>query len=125
MKTQLEQQRLRLRIDEHELGRLLAGEAIDNITALAPGILLNWRLVLGAVETPELHLTHDVYRVRLPRDEFVAFANARPRRDGLSFEWFETGDAPLQVTVEIDVRDSHRLARASRQTQSTHELDPG
>lgn len=124
MKTQIEQQRVRLRIGEHELGRLLAAEAIDNITALAPGIVLHWRLALADIDAPELRIAHDIYRVRLPREAFEAFAHARPRRDGTSFEWADTGDAPLEISVEIDVRDSHRRARNAARGND-REVDSG
>jgi hypothetical protein len=90
MKIQLDGQSLRLRIGEDELARLLGGEAVDTATALSPQVVLRWRLLLCDSE------------------DFAAFANARPRRDGLHFHWTDTGADPLQVSVEIDVRDSHR-----------------
>lgn len=120
MKIQLDGQSLRLRIGEDELARLLGGEAVDAATALAPQLVLRWRLLLCDIEAPILIAGPDVLRVRLPREDFVAFANARPRRDGLHFEWADTGAGPLRVTVEIDVRDSHRrgVRRGSEQLES-------
>lgn len=108
MKIQLDGQSLRLRIGEDELARLLGGEAVDTATALSPQVVLRWRLLLCDIEVPGLLSGPDVLRVRLPREDFAAFANARPRRDGLHFHWTDTGADPLQVSVEIDVRDSHR-----------------
>lgn len=108
MKIQLDGQRLRLRIGEDELARLLGGEAVDAATALSPQRVLRWRLLLCDIETPCLLADPEALRVRLPREDFTAFANARPRRDGLHFDWAMIGADPLRVTVEIDVRDSHR-----------------
>lgn len=108
MKVQLEGQTMRLRIVEDELARLLDGDAVDAATSLSPQVVLHWRLLLCNIEAPSLIAGPDVLRVRLPRDDFAAFASARPRRDGLHFDWIDTGTDPLRVSVEIDVRDSHR-----------------
>jgi hypothetical protein len=108
MKIQLDGQRLRLRIDEDELARLIGGEAVDAATALSPQVAMRWHLLLCDIGAPGLLADPGVLRVRLPREDFTAFANARPRRDGLRFDWNDTGMEPLRVTVDIDVRDSHR-----------------
>ncbi|MBX3711845.1 MAG: hypothetical protein KF800_07790 [Lysobacter sp.] len=108
MKIQLDGQSLRLRIGEDELARLLGGDAVDAATTLSPQIALRWRLLLCDIAAPELRAAPEALCVRLPREAFEAFASARPRRDGLHFDWTDTGADPLQVTVEIDVRDSHR-----------------
>lgn len=108
MKIQLDGQSLRLRIGEDELARLLGGDTVDAATSLSARIALRWRLQLSAIEAPVLLADADVLCVRLSRDAFEAFASDRPRRDGLHFHWADTGADPLQVTVEIDVRDSHR-----------------
>lgn len=120
MKIQLDGQTLRMRIGEDELARLLGGETVDAATTLSPQVVLRWRLLLCDSETPNLIVAPDVLRVRLPGEAFAAFASARPRRDGLHFDWTDTGAEPLQVTVEIDVRDSHRrgVQRGSGQLES-------
>lgn len=108
MKIQLDGQSLRLRIGEDELALLLGGANVDTRTALSPQTLLRWRLQLHDMAVPSLLADAGVLCVRLPRVAFEAFASARPRRDGLDFDWADTGTEPLRVTVEIDVRDSHR-----------------
>lgn len=120
MKIQLDGQSLRLRIGEDELAHLLGGGNVDTETTLSPQTLLRWRLQLYDIATPSLLVDADVLCVRLSRDAFKAFASARPRRDGLHFDWTDTGAEPLQVTVEIDVRDSHRrgVQRGSGQLES-------
>ena len=55
-------------------------------------------------------------RVALPRDAFLAFAAERPRRDGFAFAC-----GPLQIVVEVDVRDSHRVRRAASSTAGQSE----
>ncbi len=108
MKIQLDGQSLRLRIGEDELAHLLGGGNVGTETALSPQTLLRWRLQLYDIAAPSLVADAGVLCVRLPRVAFEAFASARPRRDGLDFDWADTGTGPLRVTVEIDVRDSHR-----------------
>jgi len=114
MKCQLAAQTLRLRIDEAELDRLLQVGVIEDTTTFAPGLLQSRRLRLVDAAAPALHVDASVLTVALPRAQFEAFAAERPRRDGLDFDWPVAETQPLRVVVEIDVRDSHRRARAGR-----------
>ena len=116
MKFQLCAQRMRLRIDETELDRLLHEGVAEDTTVFAPEQRYSRRLRLDEIDGPELRSelrpADAALTVVLPRSQFEAFAAARPRRDGFEFEWQAVGADPLRVVVEIDVRDSHRQARS-------------
>jgi hypothetical protein len=116
MKFQLSAQRMRLRIDETELDRLLHEGVVEDTTVFAPEQRYSRRLRLDEIDAPELwsglRPADAALTIVLPRSQFEAFASARPRRDGFEFAWQAAGIDPLRVVVEIDVRDSHRQARS-------------
>jgi hypothetical protein len=115
MKVQIQSQSLRLRIDESELARLLAGEVLENQTWLgAPGVL-SQRLQLH--DTAEAMLDGDasVLIFKLPRDEVQALPARLPCRDGLSFT-LQTEALPLQLQFDVDVRDSVRQRGVQRRS---------
>lgn len=106
MKLQLEGQSARIRLGEAELDRLLAGEpqAEDVKTPLG---VWGWRAVLGngaslTCEAPGRWL------LTIPGSEFRAFAAERPRRDGFVMDLAVPDAGPLQVSIEVDVRESRR-----------------
>lgn len=111
MKCRIAAQSLRLRIDEDELERLLRDGTVEDTTSFAPGVQWRRRLLLDTIDAPTLQHDAAALTVTLPRADFEAFAAERPRRDGIDFAWPVPGEAPLRITVEIDVRDSHRRAR--------------
>lgn len=107
MKLQLDGIRIRLRLSEAELDALLADGHLDQSWTCADGSTAQCRLVLdpeGAGGRCAGNLMD--LRVALPRAAFLAFAAERPRRDGFDF-----GAGAQAVTVEVDVRDSHRRKR--------------
>jgi hypothetical protein len=112
MKLQLQAQALRLRLDERELGALLAGSALT--------------LRLGSPEQPLLDLqvtqastlqfeaaAAGVWRLQLPAAELRAYADTLPRRDALSLP---LGGA-LVLDFEVDVRDSLRERGPKRRAE--------
>ncbi len=111
MKCQIEAQSLRFRIDESELERLLCDGILEAQTQLGEGVSQTRVLRLSDVVAPMLGVDATAWTVTLPRAEFVAFANERPRRDGFDFDW-PAGDVMLTVSVQVDVRDSRRRAHA-------------
>lgn len=104
MKLQVDAGALRLRLSEAELARLIADGVFEQAVDCPDGSSARCRLSLqdGLAEGRcEGHLMD--LRVALPQTDFLAFAGARPRRDGYGFAC-----GPLRVSVEVDVRDSHR-----------------
>lgn len=111
MKMQIEGDRLRLRMSETELARLGEDGELRQGWPCPDGQQAHCVLELhgGATESRcEGNLME--LRVMLPRTAFLAFAAECPRRDGFSFV-----HSAIRVSVEVDVRDSHRVRRTVAQ----------
>ncbi|MCW4454844.1 hypothetical protein OK348_08540 [Flavobacterium sp. MXW15] len=108
MKIQMQRQSLRLRVSEQQLAALRAGEAVENLTRLAPGAVCR-QVVTATDDGPAcLEISPVVWSLRLPRQALEAYAARLPCREGLGFA-LPTGDEEvLQVSFEVDVRDSVR-----------------
>lgn len=115
MKVQLQQQSVRVRVDEDELARLLAGQTLSNLTRL--GTAPPWALliVLGAQGAATLEYEGHAPRIVLPSALLTAYSERLPCRDGLSFH-LEQGHEPLKLQFDVDVRDSIRQRGATRRT---------
>lgn len=125
MKVQMRRQSLRLRIDERQLAALQAGEAVENITHLAPGVAC--RQVVTAVDDDgpaRLEVSPEAWTLRLPRTALDAYAARLPCRDGLEFALPAGEGETLQVSFEVDVRDSVRN-RGSRKRKPRDGGDDG
>lgn len=109
MKLQLDGREIRLRLSEAELAQLQTDDAVQQSWPCPDGTDARCvlALVADAAESRCMGPLGDL-RVEVPRSAFLAFAAERPRRDGFGFAC-----GPLQVTVQVDVRDSHRLRRAA------------
>ncbi|HEY0335621.1 MAG TPA: hypothetical protein VGC74_18285 [Stenotrophomonas sp.] len=107
MKIQVQQQSMRVRVDEDELAQLLAEVALVNRTRLA--LDATWSLQLGlhddemAAFTP----TPAMLQLWLPRRDVFALQARLPSRDGLVFEIDNEGGT-IEVRFDVDVRDSVR-----------------
>lgn len=107
MKVQIQQQALRIRIDEAELCQLLAGGQVQNHTTLPAGICWVQRIALHASANPCIIAEGTDLEMRLPRTAVDALQSRLPSRDGLKFE-MAGGSLPLTVQFDVDVRDSLR-----------------
>ena len=109
MKLQVAASQLRLRLSEEELALLTADGSFQHVMPCPDGSTARCRLTLRA-ETDTGQCEGDLMdlQVILPHDAFLAFVAARPRRDGFAFFC-----GALDITVDVDVRDSHRLRRTS------------
>lgn len=104
MKLTVDEDRLRLRMSEVDLEKLIADERVEHTWNCPNGTAAQFELML----TPEADADDcqgDLMqlRVALRRGAFLSFAAERPRRDGYVFS--KNG---LRIDVEVDVRDSHR-----------------
>lgn len=109
MKLQIESQRLRFRVDEAELARLLAGESVVDQTRIADSQSVGRRIALGPFAEVQLTWGEEEIRLDLPQDAVRSYADSLPRRDALSFTLGVGTDAPvLSIDFEVDVRDSVR-----------------
>lgn len=106
MRVQLEGQSLRLRIDEEELARLLAGGSVDNRTALPDGHVEMHQLSLA----PRIGWQREgiVWHISLPDTEVRALSQRLPSREGLQFSLSTLSGEVLQIVFDVDVRDSAR-----------------
>lgn len=114
MKMQVQGQSVRLRLSEDELGSLLVHGEFSDVTAL--GSMAPWvrRLLLVEGDSPGFQREGDVWCFLIPRPGFEIFAAERPRRDGHGLVIpGGDGDAPLELSVEVDVRDSRKRLRAA------------
>ena len=109
MKLQIEGQRLRFRVDEAELARLLAGESVVDQTQLDESQILRRRIVLRDIDMAHLAWGKDEIHLDLPQDAVRTYATSLPRRDALSFTLgADITATALAIDFEVDVRDSVR-----------------
>ncbi|MDI1252146.1 hypothetical protein [Thermomonas sp.] len=122
MKLQVQGQRVRLRVDEAELARLLAGETVVNRTVLGAAVEFSQRLVLGTGEgastTPSLVARDGSWHVELPRDAVEAYAGQLPCRHALTFELDLGAGERIELNFEVDVRDSMKTRSPRRRQQA-------
>lgn len=106
MKLQVQGQAVRIRLSEDELATLLTHGRCSDVTSL--GTLGCWQreLVLVPSLAGGLVAEGDAWSLHMPRAAFEAFASERPRRDG--FLMPAGTCAGLDITVEVDVRDSRK-----------------
>ncbi|SFS14195.1 hypothetical protein SAMN05216570_3035 [Dyella sp. OK004] len=116
MKIQLQEQSLRLRIDEAELAQLLAGTAVGNQTRWPDGRVEHQQLALG--DRDGWQRDGDGWRVTMNDTEVRAFAARLPSRDGLSLRLPVPDGEPLQLLFDVDVRDSVRHRRPNREDKA-------
>lgn len=116
MKVQLQDQTLRLRIDEAELAQLLDGASVGNRTQWPDGKLEDQRLVLGDAHGWRREM--DGWQVVLNGTEVRAFAARLPSRDGLQITLPVPGGAALQLLFDVDVRDSVRQRRGKKEDRA-------
>jgi hypothetical protein len=116
MKLQVQGQGVRLRVDEAELARLLAGKTVINRTMLGAAVEFAQSLALGASTTPSLVVVDGSWHVELPRDAVNAYAGQLPCRHALAFELNLGGAEVVGMDFEVDVRDSMKM-RGPRRRQ--------
>jgi hypothetical protein len=117
MKLQLDGQHLRLRIDEDELGVLLAGGTVEAATQLASALAIRCSLVLSSQPQAQCAGAPDHWQISLPGADVRELAGRLPTRDGLHFELAVAEGVTLALLFDIDVRDSARRLKASRAAQ--------
>lgn len=113
MKLQIENQHLRLRIDEAELARLLAGQCVTTQTCFAQAFSVTFALRLTQAESANVGGHADAWSIEIPHAAVSAHAGRLPTREGLRFVLPTVGDGePLALLFDVDVRDSARRRKA-------------
>ena len=106
MKLHLQEQRMRLRIDESELTRLLTGDAVSNQTQLGSASAFSQVLTLGVEAMPTLVIREGGWHITLPHADVAAYVDQLPCRHALAFELSMDAGPALDIGFEVDVRDS-------------------
>lgn len=112
MKMQIEGQKLRVRIDEAELARLLDGHALQSVTRFADAFLI--QITIEPVDGRSASLTGDAsaWRIAIPVAALQQHVTQLPSREGLHFTLSgQTPAATLELLFDVDVRDSARRRR--------------
>jgi len=114
MKLQMHDHNLRVRIEEAELRRLLAGDTVDNHTTLSSGIRLQQTIRLDDIDTPSLQGTASVWTLSLPAANVREYAQRLPTKEGLQFELGNPDGPNLGLRFDVDARDSARQRLGSK-----------
>ena len=120
MKLQLQGQHIRLRIDEAELARLLAGDVVSNQTQLGSAHGFSQVLTLDAQAMPMLAMRDGDWHITLPHAAVAGYIEQLPCRHALVFELAMDVGPAVDIGFEVDVRDSLQ-SRGPRRRQVTPE----
>lgn len=116
MKLQLQNDNLRVRIDEAELTALQAGETLRLALGRMPDPLFSLRVVLG--EALSLQSGASSWQLAMPRTAIHDYVRTLPNRHALELPLLDEGQA-LTLQFEVDVRDSLQVRGARRRTKDT------
>ncbi|MCD9086971.1 hypothetical protein [Stenotrophomonas sp. SY1] len=118
MKIQIQDQSLRVRLDESELARLLDGQPVQNQTRLVGQGIWSQTVQLNEQALPQVCGSAEALLLTLPRDAVTALSARLPCRDGLGWE-LAAADEVLRLQLDVDVRDSVRQRGVQRRTDAT------
>lgn len=112
MRVQLENDTIRVRIDEDELAELLDNVALLGSTAF--GTVFTMRYAIDATVTDAWELSGDAHewRLEVPRTALVDLHARLPSKDGLAFQIPGHGTVATMVRFDVDVKDSLRRRRS-------------
>lgn len=118
MKVQLQEQAMRLRLDEAELAQLLAGESVENLTRFGGNGGWGTAVSLHGGDQAVLLDGGTYCRLVLPREAVDGLAGRLPCRDGLGFALYLDDGTTLQLQFDVDVRDSVRQRGVTRRSST-------
>lgn len=111
MRIQFSGQSLRLRVDQAEVTRLLAGEMLRDETRWPDGRAERREVRLGGRDGWER--THDGWCITVAATPVRELAAHLPAREGCMFELPAAAGQSLQVRFDVDVRDGRRHAHGA------------
>jgi hypothetical protein len=114
MKLQLENQHLRVRINEDELSDLLRGETVVALTWFADAFAHRATLRLDQVDKPGLGGKPEDWLLTLPDRDVRELSARLPTREGLHYQLPGSKGGELELLFDVDVRDSTRRRHATR-----------
>ncbi len=113
MKVQIDGQHLRVRVDESEFARLLEWDSLTARTRLPRAeFVLCLRPVAGGPMA--LQTGPDGWRLDLPLPLLFDYRSRLPCRDGLDATQMLDDGTPLELSFEVDLRDSIRTRGPKR-----------
>ncbi|KAF1003595.1 MAG: hypothetical protein GAK28_04574 [Luteibacter sp.] len=106
MRVQLENDTIRVRIDEDELGELLDNVALLGSTAF--GKAFTMRYAIDATERDACVLDGNAHewRLEVPRTQLLDLKARLPSKDGLIFDIPGLDTVATKVLFDVDVKDS-------------------
>lgn len=110
MRVQLEEDTIRVRIDEDELSELLQDIALLGSTAF--GRAFTMRYAIDATDNGcILSGTAHEWRMEVPREALLDLQSRLPSKDGLVFDIPGYDTVATTVRFDVDVKDSLRRRR--------------
>ncbi|KJV37255.1 hypothetical protein [Luteibacter yeojuensis] len=111
MRVQLENDTIRVRIDEDELGELLDDVALLGSTAF--GRAFTMRYAIDATGSGLCTLDGDAHewRLEVPRARLLELKARLPSKDGLLFDIPGLDTVATTVLLDVDVKDSLKRRR--------------
>ncbi|MDF3980606.1 hypothetical protein P3W24_01080 [Luteibacter sp. PPL201] len=111
MRVQLENDAIRVRIDEDELAELLDDVALLGSTAF--GSAFTMRYAIDATDGAcVLNGTAHEWCLEVPRERLRELKARLPSKDGLTFDLPGSSTAATRVLLDVDVKDSLRRRRS-------------
>jgi hypothetical protein len=111
MRVQLENDTIRVRIDEDELAELLGDVALLGSTAF--GTVFTMRYAIDATDSASWDLSGHAHewRLEVPRAALADLQSRLPSKDGLTFRIPGHDTVATTVRFDVDVKDSLRRRR--------------
>ncbi|URX64414.1 hypothetical protein KR767_10365 [Luteibacter anthropi] len=108
MRVQLEDDTIRVRIDEDELAELLDDVALLGSTAFGKAFTMRYAIDATGRDTCVLDGTAHEWTLEIPRVQLLALKERLPSKDGLVFDIPGLDTVATKVLFDVDVKDSLR-----------------
>lgn len=108
MRVQLENDTIRVRINEDELIELLDNVALLGSTAFGKAFTMRYAIDATERDACVLAGTAHEWRLEVPRVQLLALRERLPSKDGLVFDIPGLNTAATKVLFDVDVKDSLR-----------------
>lgn len=111
MRVQLENDTVRVRIDEDELAELLGNVALLGSTAFGKAFVMRYSVDATDGDACTLEGNAHEWRLKVPMSELSALQSRLPSKDGLVFDIPGHDTVATTVRFDVDVKDSLRRRR--------------
>jgi hypothetical protein len=111
MRVQLENDTVRVRIDEDELAELLGDVALIGSTAFGTAFIMRYAINATGNGACTLSGTAHEWRLGVPRSSLAELQARLPSKDGLVFDIPGYDTVATTVRFDVDIKDSLRRRR--------------